>query len=97
MVGAILELGDTVVVKRIADEPRFLDRLGLYDPQLPFIGVPIRVGEGSPVGVLAAQPQSSDATLLGEHARFLEMVANLTAQSVRLSWEVERERRDLTD
>jgi Nif-specific regulatory protein len=97
VVGGILELGDTVVVKRIADESRFLDRLGLYDSQLPFIGVPIRVGEGKPVGVLAAQPQSGDTALLGERARFLEMVANLAAQSVRLSWEVERERRDLTD
>jgi len=97
VVGAILELGDTVVVERIADEPRFLGRLGLYDPQLPFIGVPIRVGDGAPVGVLAAQPQSDEVALLGERARFLEMVANLAAQSVRLSWEVERERRDLTD
>ena len=97
VVGAILELGDTVVVERIAAEPRFLGRLGLYDPQLPFIGVPIRVGDGAPVGVLAAQPQSDDVALLGERARFLEMVANLAAQSVRLSWEVERERRDLTD
>ncbi|HDO33919.1 MAG TPA: GAF domain-containing protein, partial [Chromatiales bacterium] len=97
VVGAIIARGDTVVVRRIADEPRFLDRLGVYDPQLPFIGVPIRVGEGSPVGVLAAQPQSADVELLSERGRFLEMVANLTAQTVRLSWEVERERRDLAD
>ncbi|HDK03559.1 MAG TPA: GAF domain-containing protein, partial [Gammaproteobacteria bacterium] len=97
VVGAIIARGDTVVVRRIADEPRFLDRLGVYDPQLPFIGVPIRVGESSPVGVLAAQPQSADVELLSERGRFLEMVANLTAQTVRLSWEVERERRDLAD
>ncbi|MEJ2645477.1 MAG: nif-specific transcriptional activator NifA [Gammaproteobacteria bacterium] len=97
VLGAIIAGGDTVVVERIADEPRFLDRLGLYDPQLPFVGVPIRVGDGGPVGVLAAQPQSREVALLGERSRFLEMVANLIAQTVRLSWEVERERRDLAD
>lgn len=95
--GAILKMGQTIVVKRIADESRFLDRLGLYDTALPFIGVPIRVGAGTPVGVLAAQPHSGDDDLLDERARFMEMVANLIAQSVRLSWKVERERRDLTD
>ncbi len=95
--GAILKMGKTVVVERIADEPRFLDRLGLYDAVLPFIAVPIRVGGDEPVGVLAAQPHTGDDGLLDERARFMEMVANLIAQSVRLSWQVERERRDLTD
>jgi Nif-specific regulatory protein len=97
VIGAILAKDDTVVVERIADEPRFLDRLGLYDPELPFLGVPIRVGDNRPVGVLAAQPCSADKELLGERARFMKMVANLIAQSVRLSWEVEREREDLKD
>ncbi len=95
--GTILKMGQTIVVKRIADESRFLDRLGLYDTALPFIGVPIRVGGGTPIGVLAAQPHTGDDGLLNERARFMEMVANLIAQSVRLSWEVERERRELTD
>jgi Nif-specific regulatory protein len=59
--------------------------------------VPIRVGEDDqPVGVLAAQPADADRDLLAERARFLEMVANLIARSVRLHWTVEKERRDLT-
>ena len=94
VVGAILEFGKTVVVQSIANEPRFLGRLGLYNPELPFIGVPIRVGDQL-VGVLAAQPQ--ERNLLQERARFTEMVANLIGQAVRLSWEVEQERRDLAD
>jgi Nif-specific regulatory protein len=97
VVGAILKEGKTMVVERIATEKRFLDRLGLYDPGLPFIGVPIRMGTAAPVGVLAAQPPVCDADMLGQRARFLEMVANLVAQNVRLSWEVERERRSLAD
>ncbi len=97
IVGTILERDQPLVVERIADEPRFLGRLGLYDPQLPFVGVPIHVGEGAPVGVFAAQPETGNGGFLTERARFMEMVGNLIAQSVRLSWEVERERRDLTD
>ena len=94
VVGNILEEGRTVVVRRISDEPRFLGRLGLYDQDLAFIAVPIRVS-GELVGVLAAQPKQRNDALLDEHAQFMEMLANLIGQAVRLSWEVERERSDL--
>jgi Nif-specific regulatory protein len=82
LVGAILDEGATIVVERIADEPRFLSRLGVYDAELPFIGSPLAVEEGEVVGILAAQP--CDARFLGERARFMEMVANLIAQSVNM-------------
>jgi Nif-specific regulatory protein len=95
IVGRIQALGKTVVLRRITEEPRFLNRLGLYDLELPFIGVPIVAGENRLAGVLAAQPACRDE-LLPERARFLEMVANLIARSVQLSWELERERQDLT-
>ncbi|HYE37541.1 nif-specific transcriptional activator NifA [Methylocaldum sp.] len=93
LMGTILDAGCTIVVERIADEPRFLGRLGLYDPALPFIGSPIRVGEDELVGVLAAQPV--DSKLLGTRARFLEMVANLIAQSVGLLRSMEQKQLDL--
>ncbi len=93
LMGAILDEGYTIVVERIADEPRFLGRLNLYDPALPFIGAPIRVGKDAVVGVLAAQPV--DGHLLGERARFMEMVANLIAQSVALLRDMEQKQRVL--
>ena len=34
-----------LVLRRISDEGRFLDRLGVYDMALPFIGVPISIGD----------------------------------------------------
>ncbi len=71
LVGAILDEGATIVVERIADEPRFLSRLGVYNPDLPFIGSPLAVEQGEVVGILAAQP--CDSAFLGERARFLEM------------------------
>ena len=56
IVGTILSSAEPIIVRRIADEPRFLDRLGVYKPDLPFIGVPINIGENETVGVFAAQP-----------------------------------------
>jgi len=95
LLGMVLERGEQVVLPRIADEPRFLNRLRLYDRELPFIGVPIRAGPGQYSGVLAAQPPCRDQWLQ-ERARFLEMVANLIARSVQTAREVERERGALT-
>ncbi|OQW74671.1 MAG: nif-specific transcriptional activator NifA [Proteobacteria bacterium ST_bin11] len=94
LVGAILDEGSTIVVERIADEPRFLSRLGVYNPDLPFIGSPLAIEQGEVVGILAAQPCSS--TFLGERARFMEMVANLIAQSVNMLRVMERKQNELT-
>lgn len=93
LVGSIMECAQPLIVECIADEPRFLGRLGVYDTELPFIGVPIRSGEGDPVGVLVAQPPT--AKQLVEQARFLEMVANLIGQTVRLAAIVGSEREAL--
>jgi len=89
VVGAILESGEPLVLERIADERRFLDRLGVYDLALPFIGVPISIGEHI-AGVLAAQPLGG-LSAVDKHRRFLMMVANLIGQSVRLAQKVEDE------
>lgn len=94
LVGAILDEGSTIVVGRIADEPRFLSRLGVYNPDLPFIGSPLAVEGSEVVGILAAQP--ANARFLGEKARFLEMVANLIAQSVNSLRAIERKQNQLT-
>lgn len=93
LMGAILDAGNTLVVEKIANEPRFLGRMGLYDPELPFIGSPIFVGKDELVGVLAAQPGENE--LLGEKSRFMEMVANLIAQSVKVLRLVEKKQQEL--
>lgn len=95
LVGAILDEGSTIVVERIADEPRFLSRLGVYNPDLPFIGSPLAVEQGEVVGILAAQP--CNAHFLGERARFMEMVANLIAHSVNLLRAMERKQNELAN
>jgi Nif-specific regulatory protein len=96
LLGVLLESKRTIAVARLGDDPRFLNRLGLYDKELPFIAVPIQVG-GALQGVLAVQPDQPDDGLLDERVHFVEMVANLIGQSVRLSLEVETERKALAE
>ncbi|MBI5110305.1 MAG: nif-specific transcriptional activator NifA [Rhodocyclales bacterium] len=96
LLGMLLEGKRPVAIARLGDEPRFLNRLGLYDKELPFIAVPIQVG-GTLQGVLAVQPDQPDDGQLEERVRFVEMVANLIGQSVRLSLEVDQERKALAE
>ena len=96
VVGTILKTGNSIAVECIMDEPRFLSRLGIYNPQGAFVGVPIRIGQ-KVVGVLAAQPAPSINKQLDEYQRFLEMVANLIGQSVRLSQEVALEKQEIAE
>jgi len=95
LLGGILARDAPWIIPRMRDEPRSLGKLGIYDPELPFIGAPIRAGEREPIGVLAAQPVESQHLEL--QARFLEMVANLVGQTVLLAHRVEDERCALKD
>ncbi|MGR9116476.1 MAG: nif-specific transcriptional activator NifA [Gammaproteobacteria bacterium] len=95
LVGTILDAGCTIVVEKLSEEPRFIDRLGLYTPDLPFIGAPILVERSEMIGVLTAQPGNNE--YLGEKARFLEMVANLIAQSVKTLQVMEKKQQELLD
>jgi Nif-specific regulatory protein len=96
ILGLMLEKPRTVMLARVADEPRFLNRLGIYRQDLPFIAVPIKVG-GNLQGVLAVQPEFPDDGLIEERAQFVEMVANLIGQSLRLSLEVAQEKSTLLE
>ncbi|MEY2632131.1 MAG: hypothetical protein RIR00_785 [Pseudomonadota bacterium] len=96
ILGLVLEKPRTMMLRRVADDPRFLNRLGIYQPDLPFIAVPIKVGS-SLQGVLAVQPEAPDDGLLAERAQFVEMVANLIGQHLRLSRDVAQEKTSLLE
>ena len=96
LLGLLLERPRTVKLERVSDEPRFLNRLGLYQPELPFIAVPIRVG-GNLQGVLTVQPEAPEDGLLEERAQFVEMVANLIGQNLRLAMDVAQEKSTLLE
>ncbi|TWH77423.1 Nif-specific regulatory protein [Azomonas agilis] len=89
IIGQVLKQGSSIVLGRISADSRFLDRLALYDLELPFIAVPIKDAEERTIGVLAAQPGRPADNLLPDRTRFLETVANLLSQTVRLSTNLE--------
>ncbi len=90
IVGRILQHNQPIVLGRISSEPRFLDKLALYDLELPFIGVPIRDTDGSAIGVLAAQPDVPADDFLPDRTTFLKAVGDMLAQAARLLVNVER-------
>ncbi len=96
LLGLILEEKRTIAVARTGDDLRFLNRVGIYDRRLPFIAAPISLG-GTLQGVLAVQPNTPDDGMLEERTRFVEMVASLIGQSVRLSLEIEKEKKTIAE
>lgn len=96
VLGLLLEEGKTVALPSVAANPRFLNRLGIYERRLPFIAAPIHVG-GALQGVLAVQPNRLDDGLLPVRARFVEMIANLIGQSVKLSLDVAEEKKIIAE
>ncbi|MEW6163858.1 MAG: nif-specific transcriptional activator NifA [Pseudomonadota bacterium] len=96
VLGTVFESGEAIVVDNVGRDPRFLNRLGIYDPGLPFVAAPIAAG-GRALGVLAVQPDTAEDVPLKEHARFVEMIANLIGQSVRLALEIEEEKQNLAE
>jgi Nif-specific regulatory protein len=91
ILGTVMHQGHSLVIPKVADDPRFLDRLNVFEYGLPFICVPIPGVDSTPIGVLAAQPLSPDVESLPARTRFMEMLANLIAQTVRLVGQAHRE------
>ncbi len=96
IVGLLLEDKRSEALPVVGRDHRFLDRLGIYDRNLPFIAAPINVG-GRLKGVLAVQPEEPDDGLLSERARFVEMVASLIGRSLRLALDVAEEKKTLRE
>ncbi len=96
LLGLILEEKRTIALSKAGDDLRFLNRIGIYDRRLPFIAAPISLA-GNLHGVLSVQPNTPDDGLLEERTRFVEMVANLIGQSVRLSLDIEREKKTIAE
>jgi len=94
ILGNVQARGESQVIAKVSQDPRFLDRLSLYDYDLPLICVPLG-SSSDPKGVLAAQPMNANLSELAARTRFLEMVANLILQTLELSTTVQKEKQEL--
>lgn len=94
ILGNVQARGESQVIAKVSQDPRFLDRLNLYDYDLPLICVPLG-SRSKPAGVLVAQPMNANYDELAARTRFLEMVANLILQTLQLSSRVQKEKQEL--
>jgi len=85
--GKVVETAKPIIVRRIGDEPAFLNRTGSLsqglDHELAFMCVPILRG-AKVLGTISAERRYDDPALLGKHLDALVVVAHLLAQAVEL-------------
>jgi len=89
--GRVVESGKPILVPKVGDDPTFLDKTGarsqLDDGNVAFLCVPISVGEKT-IGALSVDRLTTggddETPILEEEVRFLESIADLIAQIVKL-------------
>jgi Nif-specific regulatory protein len=85
--GRVVQTGRPAVVRRISDEPSFLDRTGsrseLDKQDISFVCVPIKLGN-EVIGALSADHAQAGQDQLNELVRLFSVIAQMIAQAVKL-------------
>ncbi|GMT41947.1 MAG: sigma-54-dependent Fis family transcriptional regulator [bacterium] len=89
--GRILESGGSLAIPLVKNDPRFLHRIGINDPDSAFIGVPIQVGD-KPLGVLSVTLDPAERHHLDDHKKIVAMFANLVGGVISRLLKVEKEK-----
>ncbi len=100
IIGRVVQSGKPMVVPRISEEPRFLDRTGARGDasreDISFVCVPIKMGTET-CGALSVDRLFRDTESLDEDLRLLSIIASMIAQAVKLRQETLEERQRLLD
>lgn len=91
IIGLILKTRKPLSIKVIKNEPRFLHRLEIYDPNSAFLGVPILIQDRI-LGVLTINLDPSEKYRLDEHEKILTLIANLVGGLIIRIMQVEQEK-----
>lgn len=98
IIGMVVETGEAMVVPRVAEDPRFLDRTGarknLGARDIAFICVPVKV-QNEVVGTLSADRENADESMLQEDLRFLSIIASMISPAVR-AYQQEEDEKELS-
>jgi Nif-specific regulatory protein len=98
--GQVVATGEPLVVPRLSEEPRFLNRTRsrgtVNRNDISFICVPIKVGRQT-IGALSVDRLFSDEVSLEEDLRLLTIIGGLLAQSVSRLQAANAERESLLD
>lgn len=89
--GMILETSLPIAIPRIGNDPRFLNKLAIYERDSAFLGVPIVINNAT-IGVLAVSVDSGERYRLDEHLKMVGMFANLIGGVIIRIVEAEKEK-----
>ena len=85
--GRVVQSGQPVIVPKVSEEPRFLNRTqarqDLNKDEISFICVPIKV-DNETIGALSVDHLFETEVSLDEDMRLLSIIASMIAQAVRL-------------
>jgi Nif-specific regulatory protein len=100
IIGAVVESGQPIVVPRIAEDTRFLNRTGAREDgvseDMGFICVPIKSGTIT-IGTLSVDYRFPDAESVEEDVRLLTVITSVIAQAVRVRRGAMEERQRLVE
>lgn len=92
--GEVIKGEKAIIIPRISDEPKFLDRTGARsggeNGETSFLCVPIKFGEEI-VGTLSMDRPEASAAELDENKTLLEVIGNMIADRVRVQQEENEE------
>jgi Nif-specific regulatory protein len=100
IVGQVIQTGRSMVIPRVSEEPRFLNRTqARSEPskrEISYICVPIKM-ETAVIGALSADRLFDEDVVLEEDLRLMAIIASMIAQAVRLRQESQQERERLLE
>lgn len=98
--GRVVDTGEPLIVPKLSDDERFLDRTGAREgaskADISFICVPIKMGKET-IGALSVDRLFGENVNLDEDLRLLSIIASMIAQAVKLRQEAMEERQRLLD
>jgi Nif-specific regulatory protein len=82
--GKVVKTGETEIVPRVSQDPRFLNRMGIRSNQdISFICVPLK-SEGKAIGALSVDIEYQSEVTFREEVRLLNIVASMLGQHLHL-------------
>lgn len=98
--GKVVESGEPIIVKKVTEEPEFLNRASLKDKStksdVSFICVPIKTGV-EVIGTLSIEHPLRDEEHLLDDVKFLSIITSMIARTVRLYQLKYEENQELQD
>ncbi|MDR9829627.1 nif-specific transcriptional activator NifA [Vibrio sp. FNV 38] len=96
IVGSVMEHGGSIVLPNLGNDPRFADKLAIYDYAKPFICIPMKSFDKKVIGAICAQPNLHNERDLTALHKLLEMVTNLLTVNIQLAHNVTVKQQKLT-